>query len=212
MAIYSNVLAWRIPGTGEPGGLLSLGSHRVGHDWSDLAVAAAEESGARTASQLLLSPILLFAWRVILGQLDVWGFLALSPPKFCCFLPRPITPSCSVLTPARAGPALDAKSSWLVSSPGRSQVCRGPIEFTRADGLGKALWGSSPFSCSDAGGSEHSLSPEVGTGWGWLFPFILYFMRGWRGVGGSSPRNSTHELLSLASLLLCMFWFEIWGD
>ena len=33
--------AWRIPGTGEPGGLPSLGLHRVGHDWSDLAVAAA---------------------------------------------------------------------------------------------------------------------------------------------------------------------------
>ena len=32
MAIHSNVLAWRIPGTGEPGGLLSVGSHRVGHD------------------------------------------------------------------------------------------------------------------------------------------------------------------------------------
>ena len=32
MATHSNVLAWRIPGTGEPGGLPSLGSHRVGHD------------------------------------------------------------------------------------------------------------------------------------------------------------------------------------
>ena len=41
MAIYSSVLAWRIPGTGEPGGLPSMGSHRVGHNWSDLAVAAA---------------------------------------------------------------------------------------------------------------------------------------------------------------------------
>ena len=39
MATHSNVLAWRIPGTG--GGLLSMGSHRVGHDWSDLAAAAA---------------------------------------------------------------------------------------------------------------------------------------------------------------------------
>ena len=41
MATHSSVLAWRIPGTGEPGGLPSLGSHRVGHDWSDLAAAAA---------------------------------------------------------------------------------------------------------------------------------------------------------------------------
>ena len=41
MATHSSVLAWRIPGTGEPGRLPSMGSHRVGHDWSDLAAAAA---------------------------------------------------------------------------------------------------------------------------------------------------------------------------
>ena len=41
MATHSSVLAWRIPGTGEPVGLPSMGSHRVGHDWSDLAAAAA---------------------------------------------------------------------------------------------------------------------------------------------------------------------------
>ena len=41
MATHSSVLAWRIPGTTEPGGLPSMGSHRVGHDWSDLAAAAA---------------------------------------------------------------------------------------------------------------------------------------------------------------------------
>ena len=42
MATHSSVLAWRIPGTGEPGGLPSMGPHRVGHDWSDLAAAATE--------------------------------------------------------------------------------------------------------------------------------------------------------------------------
>ena len=40
MATHSSVLAWRIPGTGEPGGLPSLGSQRVSHDSSDLAAAA----------------------------------------------------------------------------------------------------------------------------------------------------------------------------
>ena len=44
MATHSSVLAWRIPGTGEPGGLQSMGSHRVGHNWSDLAAAAAANS------------------------------------------------------------------------------------------------------------------------------------------------------------------------
>ena len=42
MATHSNVLAWRIPGTGEPGGLPSMRSHRVGHDWSDLAAEIPE--------------------------------------------------------------------------------------------------------------------------------------------------------------------------
>ena len=41
MATHSSVLAWRVPGVGKPGGLPSMGSHRVGHDWSDLAAAAA---------------------------------------------------------------------------------------------------------------------------------------------------------------------------
>ena len=39
MATHSSVIAWRIPGMGKPGGLPSMGSHRVGHDWSDLATA-----------------------------------------------------------------------------------------------------------------------------------------------------------------------------
>ena len=38
MATHSSVPAWRIPGTGKPGGLLSMGLHRVEHDWSDLAI------------------------------------------------------------------------------------------------------------------------------------------------------------------------------
>ena len=42
MATHSSVLAWRIPGTEEPGGLPSMGSHRLGHDWRDLAAAAEE--------------------------------------------------------------------------------------------------------------------------------------------------------------------------
>ena len=41
MATHSSILAWRIPGMGEPGELASMGSHRVGHDWRDLAAAVA---------------------------------------------------------------------------------------------------------------------------------------------------------------------------
>ena len=39
MATHSSVLAWSVTGMGEPGGLPSMGSHRIGHDWSDLAAA-----------------------------------------------------------------------------------------------------------------------------------------------------------------------------
>ena len=51
LAPHSSVLAWRIPGTGEPGGLLSMGSHRVGHDWSNLAVAAAVQGTLKSLLQ-----------------------------------------------------------------------------------------------------------------------------------------------------------------
>ena len=47
MATHSSVLAWRIPGTGEPGGLPSMGSQRVRHDWRDLAAAAAAMKDGR---------------------------------------------------------------------------------------------------------------------------------------------------------------------
>ena len=59
MATHSSVPAWRIPEMGEPGGLPSMGSHRVGHDWSDLAAAAADSISERMAS----------TW------FETWGFL-----------------------------------------------------------------------------------------------------------------------------------------
>ena len=49
MASHSSILAWRIPWTEEPGGLQSMGSQRVGHDWSDLAHS--------THADVLLSPV-----------------------------------------------------------------------------------------------------------------------------------------------------------
>ena len=68
MATHSSVLAWRIPGTGEPGGLPSLGSHRVGHDGSDLAAAAGGREGQVRiflGTDKLLSPkqISSFSWK-----------------------------------------------------------------------------------------------------------------------------------------------------
>ena len=60
MATHSSVLAWRIPGMGEPGGLWFMESHRVRHNWSDLAAAAAaddsnEESWGQQCEMKMIS-------------------------------------------------------------------------------------------------------------------------------------------------------------
>ena len=88
MATHSSVLAWRIPGTGEPGGQPSMGSHRVKHDWSDLAAVAGlyipcNSPGQNTGvdSNTLLQGIFLTQWlnpgllhcRWILYQLSYQG-------------------------------------------------------------------------------------------------------------------------------------------
>ena len=73
MAIHSSGLAWRIPGMGEPGGLPSMGSHGVGHNWSDLAAAAAVTQWRR---QCHPTPVLLpgksRGWRSLEGC-SSWG-------------------------------------------------------------------------------------------------------------------------------------------
>ena len=55
MATHSSILAWRIPGTEEPGGLPSVGSHRVEHDWHDLVVVVVVPSGEHQISVSVLS-------------------------------------------------------------------------------------------------------------------------------------------------------------
>ena len=76
MATHSSVLAWRIPGTGEPGGLPSMGSHRVGHDWSDLAAAGQHCEGIINRSadqeQLLASTWLFLSKLLQPGGLYQW--------------------------------------------------------------------------------------------------------------------------------------------
>ena len=71
MATHSSVVAWRIPGTGEPGGLPSMGSHRVGHDWSDLAVASRFSEKAWDPTPVLL-PGKSHGWRSLVGC-SPWG-------------------------------------------------------------------------------------------------------------------------------------------
>ena len=62
MATHSSVLAWRIPGTGEPGGLPSMGSHRVRHDCSDSAAAAAASRKRILSPQVSWFHIVKYGW------------------------------------------------------------------------------------------------------------------------------------------------------
>ena len=71
MATHSSVLAWRIPGTGEPGRLLSMGSHRVGHDWSDLA--AAGKLSLFSVAQLIYSWNTTLSWSIACYGMWRWA-------------------------------------------------------------------------------------------------------------------------------------------
>ena len=87
MATHSSVLAWRIPGMGEPGGLLSMGLHRVRHDWSDLAAAGSRtRSGAvmRAEEHSLVSATLLTVYCYCSWQ---WGWSHGQEKPSVLFLP-----------------------------------------------------------------------------------------------------------------------------
>ena len=73
MATPSSVFAWRIPGTGEPGGLPYMGSHRVGHDGSDLAAAG--------SSKLFSTVVIPFFFSIVNGG----GFLFLYICTHTCY-------------------------------------------------------------------------------------------------------------------------------
>ena len=75
MATHSSVLAWNIPGTGEPGGLLSMGSHRVRHDWSTLAAAASSATASSVWTQTEEFRILLL---IVEKNVDVPQMLCLA--------------------------------------------------------------------------------------------------------------------------------------
>ena len=72
MATHSSVLAWRIPGMAEPGGLPSMGSHRVGRDWSDAAAAAAAAAAwaSLVAQRVKNPPAMWETWVWSLGWED----------------------------------------------------------------------------------------------------------------------------------------------
>ena len=74
MATHSSTLAWRIPGTEEPGGLQSTGSQRVRHDWSDVAHTQELASGQR--SGMMEHPLWWWVTPTVTGKSSSWAALA----------------------------------------------------------------------------------------------------------------------------------------
>ena len=89
MAPHSSTLAWKIPWMEEPDGLPSMGSHRVGHDWSDLAAAAA----ARNYENCLSKPIVSCKWRDIqISDVSSVRLLESASTELCEWKLREISP------------------------------------------------------------------------------------------------------------------------
>ena len=81
MTTHSRILAWRIAGMGEPAGLSSMGSHRVGHDWSDLAAA-------QSVDPFFFPNIIVSRATCMCAQSScrISLFLLISWPRCCCWL------------------------------------------------------------------------------------------------------------------------------
>ena len=82
MATHSSVLAWRIPGTGEPGRLPSMGSHRVGHNWSDLVAAAFLHMSGKVEGIISLFNQLKVFLKVVIHFKTIWNFRIISHFSF----------------------------------------------------------------------------------------------------------------------------------
>ena len=112
MATDSSVLVWRIPGLGEPGGLPSMESHRVGHDWSDLAAAAAD----LTEQSRILNVLFL---RVIKRQLR-------NTCVCVCVCVCSVSPSCLTLCNSMDCGSPGSSCLWKFSGKNTSVGCHFP--------------------------------------------------------------------------------------
>ena len=84
MVTHCSVLAWGIPGTGEPGGLPFMGSHRVGHDWSDLAAAAAAARLIKKRTEIKETKYVIFKRVDILSLNNIPKNINRSMSNFSC--------------------------------------------------------------------------------------------------------------------------------
>ena len=88
MATHSSVLAWRIPRTGKSGGLPSMGVHRVGHNWSDLAAAAATVflcHSVPTFTQPMKQAHKIHCNKATSSLINLWGFQIMQERNHKCY-------------------------------------------------------------------------------------------------------------------------------
>ena len=110
MATHSSVIAWRISGTGEPVGLPSMGLHRVGHDWSDLAAAAAGTEWKDAACKIIHREWVLFGLKkkgISKSQklVKVWSFGAkLKCLSFAAAAAKSLQPCPTLCNPIDGSP------------------------------------------------------------------------------------------------------------
>ena len=151
MATHSSVLAWRIPGTGEPGGLPSMGSHRVRHDWNDLAAAAAvkweqnllfayrqgnHHKALSTGCTLITRMMMMMSHLLRSLHLCFPGWkVEISMPHEPAFWGsvRPTRDSVKALYENRK-PFIKSKNDSSVSQPSRWSDCRQPLQIHNREG------------------------------------------------------------------------------
>ena len=127
MATHSSVLAWRLPGMGEPGGLPSMGSHRVGHDWSDLAAAAAEGHIVARLKRLLYIVLTGFIPIIYLFAMKWWDWMLWSLFSECWALSQLFH---------------SGNSDWFYfgGAPKPLQMVTAAMKLKDAYSLGEKLW------------------------------------------------------------------------
>ena len=202
MATHSSVLALRIPGTGKPGGLPSMGSHGVGHDWSDLAAAAANLVQLANSKHIYLN--IIFRLSIYLNLYIYVYCCCCSVTELCLTLCDPMDcsmpDSLPLLSPGVCSNPCPS-SQWcyrtISSSAAPSSLC---LQYFLASGSFPV---SQIFtSCGQSIGASASVLPMNSQGW---FPLRLTGLISLQSKGlsrvFSSPTIQMHQFFGSQSCL-----------
>ena len=181
MATHSSVLAWRIPGMGESGGLPSIGSHRVRHDWSDLAVAVAIAVLTLSTKVFLVKamvfPVVMYgceSWTIKKAEhrridaFELWCWRRLLRVSWTArrsnqSIRKEISPGCSL-----EGLMLKLKLQYFGHLMWRADTCEKALMMGRAEGRRRRGRQMMRWLDHRLNGHEFGWTPGVGDGQGGL--------------------------------------------